>query len=253
MPNKMATMQGCGCCDLVASWTSYNSAGWLHEFTDTSSSSATLTDWEWDFDDGGTSTLQNPTHTYAAPGSYVVTLTVTDADGCIDTFQATIIVPNCTAASALDVANYLAAQGYSGRFVVGSGDYADLCPAGDCSALDGIWTIPYLVHGPAGGGGGAYVVVYSDDFTVTICGVSTLIRVELTIHITAGLSVSMTADISAPTLTTVHVSWFKTIGVITCNDLISLVNESLPELTVSATRCKTTTGNPGIVEASLIP
>jgi PKD repeat protein len=37
--------------------------------------------WAWDFGDGGTSTQQNPQHTYAAAGSYDVTLTVTNPDG----------------------------------------------------------------------------------------------------------------------------------------------------------------------------
>lgn len=31
--------------------------------------------WSWDFGDGGTSSLQSPTHTYTAPGSYTVSLT----------------------------------------------------------------------------------------------------------------------------------------------------------------------------------
>jgi hypothetical protein len=34
--------------------------------------------WSWDFGDGTTSTEQNPTHTYAAAGTYQVTLLVTD-------------------------------------------------------------------------------------------------------------------------------------------------------------------------------
>ena len=33
------------------------------------------TEWAWDFGDGGTSTDQNPTHTYTSPGHYTVTLT----------------------------------------------------------------------------------------------------------------------------------------------------------------------------------
>jgi len=32
--------------------------------------------WQWDFGDGNTSTDQNPTHVYTAPGTYMVTLTV---------------------------------------------------------------------------------------------------------------------------------------------------------------------------------
>ena len=39
------------------------------------------TSWQWNFGDGATSTEQNPAHTYAATGTYSVTLTVTNAAG----------------------------------------------------------------------------------------------------------------------------------------------------------------------------
>ena len=38
-------------------------------------------EWTWDFGDGGTSTLQYPTHTYTATGLYTVSLAVTDWAG----------------------------------------------------------------------------------------------------------------------------------------------------------------------------
>ena len=38
--------------------------------------------WYWNFGDGNTSEMQNPSHTYADTGNYVVTLTVVDNDGC---------------------------------------------------------------------------------------------------------------------------------------------------------------------------
>ena len=41
---------------------------------------STLT-YSWDFKDGTTSTLQNPTHTFTAPGSYAVTVIVFDGNG----------------------------------------------------------------------------------------------------------------------------------------------------------------------------
>ena len=37
--------------------------------------------WDWSFGDGGQSLAASPSHAYAAPGSYVVTLTVTDESG----------------------------------------------------------------------------------------------------------------------------------------------------------------------------
>jgi len=49
------------------------------EFTGTSV--VTPVSWHWDFGDGGTSTEQNATHTYAIAGMYSVSLTVTDSNG----------------------------------------------------------------------------------------------------------------------------------------------------------------------------
>jgi PKD repeat protein len=53
------------------------------QFTDTSTGSPTS--WSWNFGDGGTSTEQNPSHTYDAAGTYSVTLTASNAGGS-DTF-----------------------------------------------------------------------------------------------------------------------------------------------------------------------
>ena len=39
------------------------------------------TSWSWNFGDGGTSTLQNPTHTYTSKGTYTVTLTASNVCG----------------------------------------------------------------------------------------------------------------------------------------------------------------------------
>lgn len=48
--------------------------------------------WHWDFGDGTTSTLQNPTHTYATAGNFTATLTVTDGASktAFDTASVTI-------------------------------------------------------------------------------------------------------------------------------------------------------------------
>ncbi|MCG3166937.1 MAG: hypothetical protein POELPBGB_02720 [Bacteroidia bacterium] len=49
------------------------------QFTDLTTNSPTQ--WAWTFGDGGTSTLQNPSHTYNAVGLYTVTLTATNGSG----------------------------------------------------------------------------------------------------------------------------------------------------------------------------
>jgi PKD repeat protein len=49
------------------------------QFTDGSTGSPTS--WSWSFGDGGTSAVQHPTHTYAAAGSYTVTLVAANAQG----------------------------------------------------------------------------------------------------------------------------------------------------------------------------
>ena len=52
-------------------------------FTDLSAPNVgALNSWAWNFGDATTSNLQNPTHTYAAAGSYIATLSVTTDKGC---------------------------------------------------------------------------------------------------------------------------------------------------------------------------
>ncbi len=65
-------------------------------FTDSSSNAAT---WNWSFGDitNASSTLQNPSFTYADPTCYQVVLTVTSIDGCVDTTSKEIcIAPDVT-------------------------------------------------------------------------------------------------------------------------------------------------------------
>ena len=47
----------------------------------------TINQWLWHFGDSATSILQNPTHSYAASGSYTVAMTVTSNHGCESTVQ----------------------------------------------------------------------------------------------------------------------------------------------------------------------
>lgn len=64
-------------------------------FTDGSTAgvNVSLISWAWNFGDGqGTSTLMNPTYTYAVPGTYIVGLTVTDNGGSTATAYSLVTV-----------------------------------------------------------------------------------------------------------------------------------------------------------------
>src|SRR4029077_5519482 len=76
----------------VASFTS-SCSSLTCAFTSTSSDpDGTITSYSWNFGDGGTSTVQNPSHTYATPGTYNVALTVTDNAGATNTVTQSVTV-----------------------------------------------------------------------------------------------------------------------------------------------------------------
>ena len=71
------------------------------DFTDLSTGG--VISWDWDFGDGNNSTLQNPSHTYGANGSFTVLLTVDDGS-CTDTVSqivtiSGIVLPDSCAAA----------------------------------------------------------------------------------------------------------------------------------------------------------
>jgi gliding motility-associated-like protein len=56
-------------------------------------SSTDVITWDWTFGDGGSSTVQDPIHSYpAVEGSYIATLFVTNSNGCVDSATNTVIV-----------------------------------------------------------------------------------------------------------------------------------------------------------------
>jgi PKD repeat protein len=67
----------------VASFTATPVSGHTIQFADTSTGNPTT--WLWDFGDGGGSSTENPSHTYAAAGNYSVKLTVSNSTGSSQT------------------------------------------------------------------------------------------------------------------------------------------------------------------------
>jgi xanthomonalisin len=68
-------------------------SGLTVSFVDTSTDTGgTITSRSWNFGDSSTSTAQNPTHTYAASGSYNVTETVTDSNAKTASHSASVTV-----------------------------------------------------------------------------------------------------------------------------------------------------------------
>lgn len=63
-------------------------------FTDLSSTNGvdTIVSWAWDFNNGHTSTLANPVDSFVTAGNYMVSLIVTNNNGCIDTAYSLIRV-----------------------------------------------------------------------------------------------------------------------------------------------------------------
>ncbi|MEQ9264433.1 MAG: PKD domain-containing protein [Balneolaceae bacterium] len=64
-----------------------------------SDSDGSIASYAWTFGDGNSSTLANPSHTYASAGSYTVSLTVTDNDGATNQAQTTATVDAVSSSS----------------------------------------------------------------------------------------------------------------------------------------------------------
>lgn len=73
--------------------------------------STNASNWFWDFGDGGTSTIQNPTHTYSTNGWYDITQIVSNSCGPNDTIIDSVLI--CVPANASFTSN---ASGFNSSF-----------------------------------------------------------------------------------------------------------------------------------------
>ena len=83
---------GCGPFVDFAADVTNGCTGLTVSFTDLSSGIPNMTAWSWDFGDNGTSTSQNPTHTYNSTGLFTVSLTATNANGTATESKMDLIV-----------------------------------------------------------------------------------------------------------------------------------------------------------------
>jgi len=161
-------------------------------FTDTSSATTTgVSVRAWTFGDGGTSSLANPTHSYASPGTYSVRLIGTTSNGCIDTAFRTVVVNQTPI---LVAANPTICAGQSVQLsVTGAANYL-WSPATNLSSIvisnpvaNPTATISYIVTGTSALGCSA-----NDTVTVTV-NPKPVLTLSPPITICSGSSVTLTA------------------------------------------------------------
>jgi PKD repeat protein len=103
----------------------FSASGLTVNFTDTSTDpGSTIGSWSWAFGDSTSSSVQNPSHTYAAAGTYQVIETVTDkTSGKVATRTAQVTVTATPPAGGTPTANFtFSASGLTANFVDTSTD-----------------------------------------------------------------------------------------------------------------------------------
>ena len=109
---------------------SFTTSGLTATFTDTSTDvDGTIASRHWNFGDGTTSTAANPSKTFATPGTYTVSLTVTDNGGAIQTKSLPVEVFSGGCGGAI-LCNGIAVTGLSAGTGLQTQTYRLVVPAG---------------------------------------------------------------------------------------------------------------------------
>jgi gliding motility-associated-like protein len=80
-------------------------------YSNSNANGGTLTEYLWNFADGGSGADSALIHEYTTAGTYDVTLTVTNSEGCISTVTLPVLVNPSTPLSSLDVPNIITPNG----------------------------------------------------------------------------------------------------------------------------------------------
>jgi PKD repeat protein len=135
-------------------------------------STGDVTTWAWDFGDGGSSTLQSPSHTYGAAGSYMVALTVQGpggSDSVTQEFQVgSVVSAFAVMASQTNPLQLLFSDESTGNVTAWAWDFGD---GGSSSvqnpvhlyAAEGQYTVLLTVTGPNGSDDSEEVVEVGSD------------------------------------------------------------------------------------------
>lgn len=133
-------------------------------------STGTVSSYSWDFGDAGTSTLQNPTNTYATGGTYTVCLIVSNVCGDADTTCQTVSLCNSNSSAFSSASIGLntsfsdlsagAIDSYMWDF--GDGNFDSIANPSNTYAAPGVYTVCLIVSNTCG---------FSDTScqTVTVC------------------------------------------------------------------------------------
>ena len=178
-------------------------------FTD--NSSGTITSRLWHFGDGTTSTDQDPDHTYAASGSYPVSLTITGTGGTARHVKPNYIVvkddapvagfsasaTGITAGETVDFTNQSTGTVTSRLWNFGDGGNSTGQNPSHTYHASGTYTVGLIVRGP----GGVSAEVKNDYISVTPGAASHSLSGTLTGEITKTVQVRLSGDIETSTVT----------------------------------------------------
>lgn len=157
---------------------------------------------QWDFGDGNNSIAVNPVHTYAAGGSYPVTLLTTSNMGCMDTITVSVIVNGLPS-------NTITA---SGPLQFCSGDSVMLSAT---AGYDYLWSTGDTVQTITVMSSGTYVLTITDLFTGCMNMDSVDVTVSPTPTVFAGndttVSLGSSVQLAATGVGVVSWNWFPNI------------------------------------------